>query len=116
MTDTILTGGPIKRGRWRNADEILRAIERLKRRALRLRLTAEEFEDKAREKEALEAANDPRAAKFANPRAYRDATAMKRSRAEEIENKKHPKLQRKLAVMQTQLLPISGNDDAFIPK
>ena len=108
---------PIKPGRWKSVDELMRAIGRVGRRITRLRLAAEELDDKAKEieqmkKEELEAGK----LSYRSARSYRDAASEKLKRAERMENGHLQRLKRKLAQMQTPLLPNVGITDTSIPK
>jgi hypothetical protein len=96
---------PITPGRWKNADEIIEKIGQVTRKIARYRLAAQELNAKFR------------AAKAAGKQSklYEDAD-IKASKADRLENGYLQKLKRKLAEMQTSLLPNVGSADTSIPK
>lgn len=107
---------PIKKGRWKSVDELMRAIGRVTRRIARLRLSAEELDDKANETEEKEEAGRFAGLGYRTPKSYRIEATAKLDRAQRMENGHLQHLKRKLAQMQTPLLPNVGITDTSIPK
>jgi hypothetical protein len=107
---------PIKKGRWKSVDELMRAIGRVTRRIARLRLSAEELDDKANETEEKEEAGRFAGLGYRTPKSYRIEATEKLDRAGRMESGYLQHLKRKLAVMQTPLLPNVGTTDTSIPK
>jgi len=95
----------IKKGRWKTPEEIIEKIDEVKRKIARYRIAAEEPNAKFRKAKA-----EGKASKL-----YEDAD-VKSSKADRLENGYLQKLKRKLAQMQTELLPMEGNTDTSIPK
>lgn len=96
---------PIPKGRWKTPEEIIEKIGEVQRKIARYRIAAEELNAKFRKAKA-----EGKASKL-----YEDADA-KSKRADRLENGYLQKLKRKLAEMQTRLLPLEGNTDTSIPK
>jgi len=99
------TNSPIKPGRWKSADEILEKIGVVTRKIQRYRIAAEALNAKFRAAKA-----EGKASKLC-----KDAD-LKSQKADRLENGYLQKLKRKLAQMQTGLLPMEGNTDTSIPK
>jgi hypothetical protein len=115
-TDNQMTS-PIKPGRWKSADEILEKIGSVTRRIARYRLAADELFVKSK-KAAIEQAKwkDEGLSYQDKAKVYRDTGQEKLDKADRLENGYLQKLKRKLAQMQTELLPMEGNTDTSIPK
>jgi hypothetical protein len=96
---------PIKPGRWKSADEIIEKIGQVTRKIARYRLAAQELNARFRAAKA-----EGKASKLC------DDADLKQSKADRLENGYLQKLKRKLAEMQTGLLPLNGNTDRTIPK
>jgi|GEM_PF-4735457 hypothetical protein len=96
---------PIKPGRWKSADELLEKIGQVMRRIARYRIAAEALNAKFKAAKAQGKAS----------KLYLDAD-LKSKKADRLENGYLQKLKRKLAQMQTELLPMEGNTDTSIPK
>lgn len=96
---------PIKKGRWKTPEEIVEKIGEVTRKIRRYRLAAEELNARFRNARAEGKAS----------RLFEDADA-KTAKADRLENGYLQKLKRKLATMQTELLPLEGNTDTSIPK
>jgi len=107
---------PIKKGRWKSVDELMRAIGQVTRRIIRLRLAADELDDRARETEEKERTGGYGGLAHRSPKSYRQEAVTKLLKADRMESRHLQKLKRKLAEMQTPLLPLEGNTDISIPK
>jgi len=107
---------PIRKGRWNSTEEIMRAISRVTRRIVRLRLSAEELDDKAKETEEKALAGGFIGLAYRTPKSYRIEATEKLDRAQRMENGHLQHLKHKLAQMQTPLLPNVGVTDTSIPK
>ncbi len=95
----------IKKGRWKSADEIIEKIGQVTRKIARYRLAAQELNAKFR------------AARAAGKESkLHEEADIKGSKADRLENGYLQKLKRKLAEMQTPLLPNVGSTDTSIPK
>jgi len=108
---------PIKPGRWKNSDEILDKISQLTRKIVRYRLAADELFVKSKKAAVEQAKWAEQGLSFQDKaKFYREAGQTKLDKAERLENGYLQKLKRKLAQMQTELLPMEGNTDTSIPK
>jgi hypothetical protein len=108
---------PIKRGRWKSADEILEKISQVARKIVKYRLAAEELFVKSK-KAAIDQAKWTKQGCGYQDKAkvYRDSADEKLHKASRLETGYLQKLKRKLAEMQTPLLPNVGSTDTSIPK
>lgn len=108
---------PIPKGRWISSIEIMEKISEVTRKIARYRMASESLNAKAK-KEAVkqEAARQQGDAFVDNAKRLRDQADIKLDKAKNLENGYLQKLKRKLAEMQTELLPMEGNTDASIPK
>lgn len=98
----------VPKARFNSVDDVMEAIGKITRRIMRLRLGAEDLDAKAR-KEAKEGSANM-------ARAYNDFATRKFDKARKLETGYLQHLKRKLAVMQTPLLPNVGTTDQSIPK
>lgn len=96
---------PIKRGRWKTPEEIIEKIGEVTRRISRYRLAGEALNAKFRKLKA----------EGKESFLWKDADA-KMSKADKLEKGYLQRLKRKLAEMQTDLLPMEGNTDKSISK
>ncbi len=96
---------PIKKGRWKNAEEIVEKIAEVTRKIARYRISAEELDAKFKKAKREGKKSD----------LWKDADE-KMSKADRLENGYLQKLKRKLATMNTALLNMEGNTDTSIPK
>lgn len=96
---------PIPKGRWETPEQIIEKIGEVTRKIRRYRLAAEELNARFR---AARVEGKP-------SKLYEDADA-KSAKADRLEAGYLQKLKRKLAEMQTELLPMGENTDRSIPK
>lgn len=106
-----------KAARWKSADEIIEKIGEVTRKIARYRLASESLRIRAKhESQKQEAARERGVAFIDNAKTLRGHADTKLAKAERLENGYLQKLKRKLAQMQTALLPLEGNTDSSIPK
>lgn len=108
---------PIKKGRWKSAEEIIDKIAQVTRKIARYRLAADELflrvKHEAVKQAPMTAMTDTI---FDNVKNLRDTAQRKLDKAAKLEAGYLQKLKRKLAEFQTELLPMEGNTDRTIPK
>lgn len=96
---------PIRKGRWKTPEEIIEKIGEVTRKIARYRLAGDALNAKFRAAKAKGKASD----------LWKDADR-KMSKADKLEKGYLQRLKRKLAEMQTSLLPLEGNTDTSIQK
>lgn len=96
---------PIPKGRWKTPEEIINKIAEVTRKIARYRLAGESLYARFRKEKAE-----------GKPSLLYEKADKKMSRADKLENGYLQILKRKLAAMQTELLPLENNTDRSIPK
>lgn len=97
--------GPVPKGRWKNAEDIIEAIGFVTRKIARYRIAAEELNAKF-----LRAKREGKTSLL-----WKDADR-KMEKADRLEAGYLQRLKRKLATMNTATLPMQDNTDKSIPK